>query len=152
MRQVILGIDPGFRNTGVGIIRTNPLRCASYKHINAKGYNEQDALEHIFIQLKLSIEKYEPTFMVYERANKNHKNAMIQTVISLLSSFYDIPLYGYAPVHIKKIITGDHRADKATVAKTVYKVLEMNDGKLVNHITDALACALTLYYKELTDL
>lgn len=143
-----MGIDPGARNTGLGLIKTNPPRMHETRLICTKGMGEREAIDYLYTRMKMAIESWEPHIIVYEKSCKNHSNVMVNTLISLLASQYEIPCYGYAPQTVKKALTGDYRADKPTVEANVRRRLEMNDGKISNHEADALATALCYVVKE----
>lgn len=151
MRQTIMGIDPGRVNTGVGLIRTDPCRYYKSRHIYTKGMGHAEGLFYTFNTLKNMVEKYNPDIIAFEKSSKSDDVVKVNTIIELVSEMYEIPLRGYAPATIKKVLTGNARADKKEVEKVVRTELEMNEGEMIDHIFDGLAAALTYVRKELDE-
>ena len=52
------------------------------------------------------------------------------------------PLFEYAPLEIKKAVTGYGQADKHQVATMVKALLGLDDEALEEDASDALACAI----------
>jgi crossover junction endodeoxyribonuclease RuvC len=155
--MLILGIDPGTATTGFGVIRVEKEK---YDVIDF-GLIETDKngtpgkrLELIHKEMTKLIRKYEPDVMAIEKIffARNAKTAIrvgqALGVMLLSASKLGIDIEEYAPGRIKKIVTGDGRADKKTIQKYVRKELgakvRSKKGKKTHfdNAADGLAVAL----------
>jgi len=149
--MVILGIDPGTRIIGYGIIKKerNTLRALDFGVI--KTTPEKTAgenLEETFTQLKKLIQTYKPEVIGLEKLFyfKNKKTvisvAEARGVILLASSLDNIPTQEYTPLEVKIAVTGYGRADKKQVQKMVPYILELEGPLESDDAADALAVAV----------
>ena len=159
----ILGIDPGTATTGYGFID-------STRGINSviewglietdKETKVEDRLNKIFEGTLSILKKLKPDVFVYEKIffATNAKTVIsvgqAQGVMLLAAFRSKLPVISYAPGTIKKLITGNGRANKKDVQQAVRKVLG-NQVKSKAHkkthfdnAADALAIALTHAMKE----
>jgi crossover junction endodeoxyribonuclease RuvC len=156
--MIILGIDPGTATTGFGLIRYN------YPNFEVIDWGlietEKDAspeirLSKIYQKMLSIIEKYKPDVLAMEMLffASNAKTAInvgqAQGVIMLSATAFNKEVIQYAPATIKKIISGDGRADKIKMQKAVRKHLgskvKANSRTKKTHFdnaADALAIAL----------
>jgi len=159
----IFGIDPGTATTGWGLIKVNGEQCTvdSWGLIETdKETKTEDRLNKIFEGTLSILKKLKPEVFVFEKiffAN-NAKTAMAvsqaQGVMLLAAAWSKLPVVGYAPGTIKKVITGDGRATKADVQKSIRKILgaKVRSGARkrthFDNSADALAIALCHAKKE----
>ena len=150
---VVIGIDPGIRNTGWGVIRVegNNLLHLCHGVIKTED-NESDALRLNFIANSLDeiIKKYKPDIAAIEKifvSNSGEsalKLGMARGVaLNSLVSHKQILIKELAARYIKKAITGTGTADKDQIKYMIEKLL----GKTVvqSDAADALAIAIAGY-------
>ncbi len=150
---VVIGIDPGIRNTGWGVIRVegNNLFHLCHGVIKTED-NESDALRLNFIANSLDeiIKKYKPDIATIEKifvSNSGEsalKLGMARGVaLNSLVSKRQIIIKELAARYIKKAITGTGAADKDQIKYMIEKLL----GKIVvqSDAADALAIAIAGY-------
>lgn len=145
----ILGIDPGSRKTGFGVIesgRYHPLYLVSGV-IRVEKYSGADRLKNIFESVTQIIEQYQPDVVAVEKVfvYKNPNSAIIlgqaRGVILCAAALKDIPIMEYTPTQIKSTIVGQGHAGKAQVQFMVQNLLKLTQSPQED-AADALACAL----------
>ncbi len=147
----ILGIDPGSRKTGYGLIEHFGNKS---RHLDS-GFiklNEKETLsERLFTlsnELGKIIDRLNPNFGAIEKIfyAKNAQSALslghARGVILLKFSERQIPIHEYQALKIKQTIVGAGRAEKNQVQHMVKILLKINDT-LQEDQADALAVALT---------
>ena len=146
----ILGIDPGSRNLGLGLIerRRGSLRLLYAETISASATLPiYVRLDKIYIQLKARIEELQPEVVAIEdtffakNAQSAFKLGLARGVAVAACLGRGLKIYEYAPTAVKKVVTGHGRADKEQVRKMVGLSL---GGKMDMGFdaTDALAVAI----------
>lgn len=149
--MIILGVDPGTRITGYGIIKlinnsflrvTNGLiKLSSNKSLPLK-------LEIIYNQLDKLIKTYKPDEFAIETAfyGKNVQSAMkigYARGVSLLAAVHNnVPTNEYSPGEVKKAVVGRGSATKEQVGYMVRIILNAKKVKFKPDESDALAIAL----------
>lgn len=147
----ILGIDPGFANTGWGVIeQSGPRsRCLAYGCITTKA-DEQLAqrLSAIHDGIVGVIERYAPQECAVESVffGTNAKSAFAtgqaRGVALLATSGARLCLGEYSPVQIKSVVVGSGTADKKQVQYMVKVLLGLDHEPRPDHCADALAAAI----------
>jgi len=159
--MLILGIDPGTATTGYGLIR-----CLKGKtEVLDFGLIETDKngdfgkrLININEQMDSVIKKFKPDVIAMEKLffATNAKTAMTvgraMGVILFTAAKNKIEVFEYAPGSIKKQITGDGRADKKMIQKSLRNIFGAKIRSRAHKKThfdnsaDALAVALCHAY------
>ena len=148
-RVRVLGIDPGSRRTGFGVIECGgpALAYIASGAIAVSGRVFTDRLRTIFDRLRDVIGEYQPDEIAIERVFV-HKNAdsalkLGQARGAALCAVMNgaTRVYEYAPRAVKHAITGYGAAEKSQVAWMVRRTLAF-DGKLTADAADALALAI----------
>lgn len=149
----ILGIDPGSRFTGWGVIEA---RGAALKHIAHGCIRTGEGvlpprLRIIHQQLAMVIAEHGPQEYAVEEVfmRVNIGTALIlgqaRGVAVLAGAIAGLPFAEYAPAQIKRAIVGNGRADKAQIQHMVKLLLKMQ-GDVASTLTadaaDALAIAI----------
>ena len=147
----ILGIDPGSRKTGYGLIENtgNRIRhlASGCIRLNAK-HPLSDRLSILSRELEQLIEEFRPDCGVVEKIffAKNAQSALTlghaRGVILLKFSERNLPIHEYQTLKIKQTVVGVGRADKDQVQHMV-KILLNLQNKLREDEADALAVAIT---------
>jgi len=151
----ILGIDPGTATTGFGIIETTPTgyTLVSYGLVEtAKDLGVGQRLELIYDQISTIIETNSPEVVAIERiffaTNALTAMAVGQAigVIKLAIHRYHLPVFDYAPMQVKNIVSGSGKADKTLMKKQIKKLFRIREKKGMrthfDNSADALAIAV----------
>ena len=149
MSRIILGIDPGSRVTGYGIIQVDDkrIRYVDSGCIRTESENMYERLAVIFENIKTLVEQYRPTEAAMEEVfvNANVQSALKlgqargSAVAAIATS--RIPIEGYSPRQIKQAVVGYGNADKLQVQHMVKTLLAL-DKTPQSDAADALAVAL----------
>lgn len=159
MIEKILGVDPGTRITGWGIIskQGNQVRLLDYGCIRPPvdlDINERYRLIHEGL-LSL-IERFMPTSFVTETqyVSKNVQSAFklgqAKGVALLAASLRKIPIFEYAPMCAKRSVVGNGKASKMQVQKMVMHLLNLKSLPTPEDAADALALALCHSHRRKT--
>lgn len=148
--MIALGIDPGTRRIGYGIVRgeDNTLAYVAAGILKIKGANDVSALEETKKEVDALIKKYKPDVVGIEKLYfaKNQKTAIAvaqaRGVILLAVKERAVPIREYAPNEVKLGVTGYGFADKAAVLKMVRLILQKRALKIIDDASDALALAI----------
>lgn len=146
----ILGIDPGFRLTGYGIVDSNgqESRLVASGVIPAhRGDGTAARLNIIHSEVAQLVAEHGPAEMAVESVFV-HKNAQSALKLgqaraaAICASFgYEVAVFEYAPREIKQAIVGKGSAGKEQVAHMVQVLLGLRD-ELQADEADALGIAL----------
>ncbi|MEZ4461320.1 MAG: crossover junction endodeoxyribonuclease RuvC [bacterium] len=146
----VIGIDPGSRYTGYGIIeRVGPkLRHVASGRINAtKGESFADRLDLIYTGLATILEEYPcqegaiESIFTARNAMSTIKLGQARGVALLAAKHQGLALAEFAPSEIKQAVTGSGRATKEVVTAMVKTILRI-EGDLSEDAGDALALAI----------
>jgi crossover junction endodeoxyribonuclease RuvC len=146
----ILGIDPGSRKTGFGIIE---LQDRKIKHIvNGRlmvGDGDfPERLRQIFVGLTELIERYQPEMMAIEKVflHKNADSALklgqARGAAICAGVSRNLSVHEYSATQIKKAVVGNGHAKKDQVQYMMSIILSLSEP-LEEDAADALACAVT---------
>lgn len=146
---IILGIDPGSRFTGIGVIESDGHKSKHLYHTCLKlGDGAMPArLGQIYQGVSEVISTYAPTLMSIERVfvSKNAATALklgqARGVAICAGVMHQLDIHEYAPREIKLAVVGSGNAQKAQVAHMT-KILLNLQGKLQEDAADALGIAL----------
>lgn len=148
--MIILGIDPGTRVTGYGIIRKDGRRAVHVENGVISPPSSaplSDRLSHIFKELKVIISKFRPDVVSIEEVfyATNAKSALVlghaRGVAMLAASEAGVPVCEYSTREIKKAVVGYGNADKNQVAQMVKRLLNLPEPP-AEDAADAVAAAL----------
>lgn len=143
---VIIGIDPGSRRTGYGIIRLigNRHIYLTSGHLNLMAYPAAERLRHIFLGIQKIIEQYQPQEAAIEQIfmHENPGSALkLGQARGAAIVAFEIPLSEYSARQVKKSVVGNGAASKEQVQYMVQRLLNITGG-LQPDAADALAVAL----------
>lgn len=145
----ILGIDPGSRATGFGIIEFSENRAVyvTSGYIPVRGEDLAVKLKVIFEGVTEIVETHRPTEMGIEQVFM-HRNAASALKLGqargaalLAGVMRTLPVYEYTPAQIKQAITGKGNADKVQVQHMI-KILLCLQKPPQSDAADALAVAI----------
>lgn len=145
----ILGIDPGSRLTGFGIIEVqgNRLHCVATGCVRITGDDLAGRLRVIFQGINQLVAEYRPqevaieNIFMYRNAESALKLGQARGAAISAVSVQSIPVHEYTPSQIKKAIVGKGNASKEQVQHMVKALLSLNRAPQ-SDAADALAAAL----------
>ncbi len=144
----ILGLDPGSRRTGFGVLEIGPgtQRCLAQGRIEVDGLEVQARLSRIHAGVRDLIVQFAPAEVAVEKVfvSRNVDSALKlgQARGAALAAIGEtIELAEYAPRAIKLAVVGFGGADKMQVAHMMRSALDI-EGRLTADAADALAVAL----------
>lgn len=148
--MITLGIDPGTRRIGYGVIDCsgNSTRYLAAGLFKIEANEDIPALEETKREIDRLIAEYQPDAVAVEKLffSKNQKTAMAvaqaRGVILLAIKEQGIPVREYTPNEVKAGVTGYGSADKKAVLKMVRLILNKQDLKVIDDASDALALAI----------
>lgn len=156
----ILGIDPGLRHTGWGIVERTGSRLSHIDH----GVIKPDAkaalaqrLAHIYRSVEDLLDQFRPDAAGVE---ETFVNAGPQSALKLgqargaamaAIACFGTPVAEFAPRRIKLAVVGTGAAEKDQVAFMVGRLLP-KAGKMTSDSADALACAICTAHHLPSDL
>ena len=148
-RQRILGIDPGSRLTGFGVLDFSGA-AATYVTsgtVRSVAGGFADRLRMIFESIGAIVGEYRPDVVAVESVFM-HRNAGSALKLgharsaALCATFgHDVEVFEYAPREIKQAVVGTGAATKEQVQHMVVSILQL-DGTPAPDAADALAAAL----------
>ena len=151
-RTIVLGIDPGSRITGYGLIEISgdTERVIHHGVIRIDiADNHQLRLSRIYRELCAVIEEHLPDLCAVEMPvyGKNPQSMLklgrVQAAAMLAALNHGIPVVEYAPKEVKRAVTGNGNATKDQVRFMVRSLLKMDEGaELRLDASDALAVGL----------
>lgn len=148
--MLIIGVDPGSRYTGYGIIERTPngLRHVASGRINATRAEDFFArLEVIYEGLVAVLEEYPcdvaavETIFTARNVQSTLKLGQARGVTLLALRHAALPVAEYPPATVKKAVAGHGRAAKEDVQEMVKRTLSIR-GALASDAADALAVAI----------
>jgi crossover junction endodeoxyribonuclease RuvC len=164
--KIILGIDPGTRVMGYGVIQTStesksatPLLLRHGVIHLSKYSGHALKLKKIFERMLALIDEFHPDEMALEAPfyGKNVQSMLklgrAQGVAMSAALSREIPICEYAPKKVKQSVTGNGNASKEQVAEMMKNLLIFPNAEIIidNQLldaTDALAVALCHHYHQ----
>lgn len=147
---VILGIDPGSRVTGYGVIRQQGRRL-DYLGSGAIRTQAEDLptrLKRIYAGVTEIITQFQPDMFAIEEVflAKNASSALklgqARGTAIVAAVNHDLPVFEYAARLVKQTVVGIGSADKTQVQDMVTRILKLSDTPQAD-AADALAIAIT---------
>lgn len=148
----ILGIDPGLQRCGyacmevhngddklieAGVIRTNPDESLEQR------------LDRIATDLKTILQSFKPAVVAVEQLYSHYahpRTAILmghaRGVILQKCAEMDITVKSFSATRIKKSLTGNGRASKEQMQRSVQTILALSEMPEPNDVADAIAAAL----------
>jgi crossover junction endodeoxyribonuclease RuvC len=155
--MVILGIDPGLATTGFGAIQISKSVPAVLKYGHIKTSPKEHIADRLF-QIHTDIEELIHTLHpeviavenVFSLVRYPKAGILLGAVLGIiyLSVFqHNLSMTEITPKEVKSSLAGYGSADKYQVKAAVKNLLKIGELKSL-HASDALAIALTAYYRK----
>lgn len=145
----ILGLDPGLRITGFGIIDQlgNQLRYVASGTIRTKDGELPGRLKTLLDGVREVVATYSPDQVAVEKVfvNVNPQSTLLlgqaRGAVICGAVSCDLPVAEYTALQVKQAVVGYGKADKLQVQHMVQRLLSL-DGDPSADAADALACAI----------
>jgi crossover junction endodeoxyribonuclease RuvC len=146
----VIGIDPGSRSTGYGVVEERRGRLAYLAHGAIRANPSlplERRLEQIFLGLRAAFSRFRPECVAVEGlfACRNARSALIlgqaRGVVLLLAAQSGLAVHEYAPARVKRSVGAGGAAEKESVARMVNGFLRLPRSPSAD-ATDALAVAI----------
>lgn len=149
----ILGIDPGSRFTGYGVIRASAQKTALVTcgvvrvdtvtvSLGEKLWQIYQSLDDIIKEHKPDVAAIESVFMA-KNASSALKLGQARGAAMVAAAAHGLAIHEYSPREVKLAVTGSGGADKNQVDKMVRLLLSIDSReRLRSDATDALAVAI----------
>lgn len=150
--KIILGFDPGFADTGFGVIAQSgsTLKLLAVGSIQTPKKNSfAKRLAHIYQQANQLIKKYQPVLVAIEKLYfaKNVKTALdvgqARGVLLLAVYQQQKEILEFTPMQVKQAVCGSGNAGKKQVGLMVKTILKLKAVPQPDDAADALAIAIT---------
>ncbi len=150
--MMIIGIDPGSRKTGYGIIERefNRNRYVSSGCIHLE--QKLPLAERLLIladRLEAILQEFKPDCGAIEEIffSKNAKSALVlghaRGIVLFKLAAHKVAIYEYTPLQVKQTVVGAGRASKDQVQHMVRILINQKQKPMVEDESDALAVAIT---------
>ncbi len=146
----IIGIDPGTKITGIGIIDVN--QRGDFSPVFFTSLKFKDSLDNVIFQfytgIKDIVEEYKPDVAVIEdifyavNVKSTIMLAHLRGSAITLFKLNNMPVFSYTPLDVKKTIAGYGRAEKEQVRFLVENLLNIDLKNYPLDVSDALALAI----------
>ena len=155
--QRILGIDPGSRITGYGLIESDGMRSRHIVHgvVRLEGEALPPRLGEIFARVSALIEQHRPEVMAIEQVfvAKNPSSALklgqARGAAICAAMQHGLEVTEYTPTRIKQSVVGTGRAEKGQIQHMVRMILGLAELPQAD-AADALAVALSHAHSQST--
>ena len=157
----ILGVDPGLRVTGygvisvrgsfvldrkIGLVEAGVVRTKANAGIAARLKQVHDALSDVISELRPDVLVIEKLYAHYKHPATAILMGHVRGVVCLLSGMHDLPLVSIASTHVKKAVTGQGHAGKIQVQRMVQHYLKLKSLPEPSDVADALAVAISYVF------
>ncbi len=158
--MLILGLDPGSRHTGYGLVESagGDLRAIAHGRFSCPAKQPvAGRLAEMAAQLSALLERWQPTVAVLETPflGMNARSLVVLSqargaLLAVLAA-QGLKIDEYTPAEVKNAVTGSGRADKGQVARMVEMHMSMQGQKLTEDAADALAVAICFAQRHRMD-
>jgi crossover junction endodeoxyribonuclease RuvC len=155
----VLGVDPGLQTTGYAVVEVRsgaPHVCEAGVVRSAEGRGTTDMaprLRALYDGIVEVMDQYRPGVVVVEQlfAHYDHPRTAIlmahaRGVLFLAAAKRNLAVHSYSSTQVKKTITGNGRAPKEQVQRTIQRELGLTTLPEPPDVADALAVALCHFY------
>lgn len=155
--MMIMGIDPGTRSTGYGIVRyeRGELSCVEYGAIRNAATSSvwechvriYEGIAHLVREYRLDAGAVESQFF-FKNVQAALRIGEARSVAILPLSQAGVPVYEYAPSRVKQAVVGRGSARKEQVQFMIRTMLNLRQAVEPDDAADALALAICHVHAE----
>lgn len=155
--MIILGVDPGFRITGFGILKKEATKTylLDYGYLRlpqSKHLSERLGIFHDFFHEKIGTLQITDLAIETPFLGKNAQNFLklgyLRGALYLLANKHQMGLYEFSPREVKQSVTGFGGASKEQVARVIAQLFPKIKTFDKLDVTDALAVTLCGLWKK----
>ncbi len=149
--MIILGIDPGFRIAGFGLLKKDSQQIYLLDHgylamASSKSLSRRIVLFHDFFLEKITrltiTDIAVETPFLGKNAQSFLKLGYLRGILYLLAEKHNITLHEFSPREVKQSLTGFGGASKEQVARVIMQLFPKIEKPKKEDVTDALAITL----------
>jgi len=149
--EIALGVDPGSRVSGIGIVRSRGAKLVHIDHIPINipaKLSQPEKLVFFAEKFENILNRYSPATMVIESlfTAKNVRSILklshIRGVAIMMAARQGWKVQEFAPATIKQSVTGYGRATKEQVQYMIQRILQLKEPPKPYDCADALAMAI----------
>jgi crossover junction endodeoxyribonuclease RuvC len=150
--MVVVGIDPGLANLGIGVVREDG-KTPVFLHSDLIRTSTETAhpqrLALLYKAVRSTLEVFQPDALAVEaqyfhaQPGTAFKVGEAVGVVMLACAQLEIPVFEYGPMEVKQALVGTGQASKDQVIFMVRATLNLKITPSSSHSADALALALT---------
>lgn len=154
--MIILGVDPGLRVTGYGVIEETAGRVKLVEAgvISTKsGDSISDRLKSIYEGLTELLSERKPEVIAMEKLYSDYRHPTTailmghaRGVLCLAAGMHRVPLTNIPSTRVKKSVISHGHASKDQVARAVQGILGLKQPPKPHDVTDALAVAISFAF------
>jgi len=149
--KYVCSIDGSLKETGIAIFTEKGKLLESFSIPTSPNDDTKIRLKQIYTKLEETRKKYDISEVAIEESfvrfhNATRKLFMVRGILELM--FYDCNLHVYSPRTIKKVVTGNAKAEKDEVANEIFKKYPKMKWNNSYDTTDAIACGFT-YFEDM---
>ncbi|MFH0811279.1 MAG: crossover junction endodeoxyribonuclease RuvC [Pseudomonadota bacterium] len=148
----VIGVDPGLAETGYAIVEVSQKRGIA-REWDSISTDPKDSmprrLQSIFTSFVTIIKKWdirvvvlEDVFVLPKYPNAALQLGAVKGVLQLGAAMHNLKVMELKPTEVKMALTGNGRANKEQVERSVRKILMVQEVIKPKHASDALALAL----------
>jgi crossover junction endodeoxyribonuclease RuvC len=155
--MIILGIDPGLASTGFGAIRCDKatpsivkcgyIKTSAKEHVSDRLFQIYSDINQLIRSLNPDLIAIENVFSLVRYPKAGILLGGVLGIIYLSVSQNNVSMIEITTKEVKNSLTGYGGANKYQVREAIKNLLQMTDVKSF-HATDALAIALTAFYRK----
>jgi crossover junction endodeoxyribonuclease RuvC len=155
--MIILGIDPGLASTGFGAIRCDRatpsivkcgyIKTSAKEHVSDRLFQIYSDINQLIRSLNPDLIAIENVFSLVRYPKAGILLGGVLGIIYLSVSQNNVSMIEITTKEVKNSLTGYGGANKYQVREAIKNLLQMTDVKSF-HATDALAIALTAFYRK----
>ena len=155
--MIILGIDPGLASTGFGAIRCNKatpsivkcgyIKTSAKEHISTRLFQIYSDINQLIRSINPNLIAIENVFSLVRYPKAGILLGGVLGIIYLSVSQNNVSMMEITPREVKNALTGHGGANKYQVKEAIKNLLKITEIKSF-HATDALAIALTAFYRK----
>ena len=154
--MIVLGIDPGLRKTGFGVlsVSNDKPKLIDYGIIEPnKDEKISKRLFTIYNDINQLVEMFCPNVFSIEDIfyGRNVKSALLlgqaRGIAMLCAAKHDIPVFEYSAKKVKQAITGNGNADKTQLQYMIKQIFKLKQVPTPLDASDAIGIALCYIYQ-----
>lgn len=158
----VVGIDPGLRITGYGVIRAcegkiQLLEAGIVRAVASRPLEQR--IQEIYDGVAEVVRDHQPDFVALEQLFSHYerpKTAILmghaRGAICLAAAQVNAPVHAIEPTRVKKIMTGNGHAPKHQMQQAVRLQLGLKEAPEPADVADALAIAICVYHQRCNPL